>query len=163
MVKAKHKIFTTTIIILFFSAGLASGGNVAGHGVTINIQPIDEISVSGNPSLKIDHASAGQKLSEATPKSGSCAITTNGTGKKIWAGISHSMPADTSLTLHVAAPPGSGTSSGNLVLTTSAAAVVTGIGPVANSRLATTYKLNAGVKAGNISPDDRAVTFVLSD
>ncbi len=163
MVKAKHKIITTTIIILFFSGGLASGGNVAGHGVNINVQPIDEISVSGNPRLNIDHASAGQKLTEATRKSGNCAITTNGTGKKIWARISQSMPADTTLKLHVAAPPGSGISRGNLVLTTSAAAVVTGIGPVANSSLAITYNLNAGVKAGEISPDDRTVTFILSD
>jgi hypothetical protein len=113
--------------------------------------------------LNISSAVAGQEPSEVTDSSSTCAITTNGANKRITANIDTAMPADVTLKVNVAVPSGSGTSQGDVTLTTSASSVVTGISHVADSNPTITYKLNATVQAGVLSTDTRTVTFTLSD
>jgi len=143
--------------------GPALGADVSSHVMSFDFQQINEISVTGTPNLNISSAVAGQEPSEVTDSSSTCAITTNGANKRITANIDTAMPADVTLKVNVAVPSGSGTSQGDVTLTTSASSVVTGISHVADSNPTITYKLNATVQAGVLSTDTRTVTFTLSD
>lgn len=143
--------------------GAVWGGEVATQAVTFDFQEINEIEVTGSPNLTISSAIAGQQPQDATDSSSVCAVTTNGTNKRITASIDTAMPAYVTLKVNVAAPSGSGTSQSYVTLSTSATNVVTGISHVADSNCAATYKLSATVDAGVLSNEIRTVTFTLSD
>ena len=138
------------------------GADVSTHVMTFDFQAINEIEVTGTPNLTIASAIAGEQPQEVTDSSSACAITTNGANKRITASIDAAMPAYVTLKVNVAAPSGSGTSQGDVTLTTSASDVVTGMSHVADSPTIT-YKLSATVQAGVLSTDTRTVTFTLSD
>ncbi len=157
------KFFLLGAALALFSAGLVLGGDVSSQVVSFDFQQINELSVNGSPNLNISSAPAGQEPSEVTDSSSTCAVTTNGTNKRITAYIDTAMPANVTLKVNVAAPSGSGTSQGDVTLTTSASNVVTGISHVADSNPTITYKLSATVQAGVLSTDTRTVTFTLSD
>lgn len=159
----RWRFFLLIAALGFFRAGLVSGGNVSSHVVVFDFQEINEIGFTGNPNLSISSAIPGQQPSDVTDASSICAITTNGTGKRLTASIDAPMPADTSLKVNVEAPSGSGASQGYVTLTTTASNVVTGISQVADSACTVTYKLSATVAAGVRSSDTRTVTFTLSD
>jgi hypothetical protein len=157
------KFLLLPLMLALFSTGVARGSDVGSHGVSFDFQEINEISITGSPNLSISSALAGQEPSDAMDKSASCAITTNGTGKRITASIDTAMPTNAILKVAVVAPAGSGTSAGEVILSTPAVSVVTGINQVAATSLAITYKFSATVKAGVLPTDTRTVTFTLSD
>lgn len=144
-------------------SGAALGADVSTHVMTFDFQAVNEIEITGTPHLTIASAIAGEQPQEVTDSLSTCAITTNGANKRITASIDTAMPAYVTLKVHVAAPSGSGTSQGDVTLTTSAADVVTGISNVVDSSPTITYKLSATVQAGVLSTDTRTVTFTLSD
>jgi len=144
-------------------SGAALGADVSTHVMIFDFQNINEIEVTGSPNLTIASAIAGEQPQEVTDSSSTCAITTNGANKRITASIDVAMPAYVTLKVNVAAPSGSGTSQGDVTLTTSASNVVTGISHVADSSPTITYKLSATVQAGVLTTDTRTVTFTLSD
>jgi len=161
MKKFKCILLSATLIVI--CAGRTFGSDVSSHSVSLDFQQINEITVTGSPSLTVSYAEAGQEPSGVTNSSSSCAITTNGTNKKITASIDSAMPAHVTLKVNVAAPSGSGTSKGDVILTTSASDLVTGISKTVDSNMAIIYKLDAAVLAGVLSTDSITVTFTLSD
>ena len=144
-------------------SGAALGADVSTHVMTFDFQAVNEIEITGTPSLTVASAIAGEQPQEVTDSSSTCAITTNGANKRITASIDTATPAYVTLKVNVAAPSGSGTSQGDVTLSTSASDVVTGMSHVADSNPAITYKLSATVQAGVLSTDTRTVTFTLSD
>jgi hypothetical protein len=119
---------------------------------------------SGSPGLlRISTAAAG-----AQPTSVSDATTTlhirSGTGsaKKVTAQINAAMPANVSLSLTIAPPPGA-TSLGAVPLTTTARDIVTAIPTGVNTNVSMTYALSASVDAGVVSSASRSVTLTLLD
>ncbi|AOY60436.1 hypothetical protein [Desulfococcus multivorans] len=150
-------------VIGLFGAGAAIGGDVGSHPVVFDFQPIDEIAVTGRPSLGISGAIAGQQPFDAVDGSSVLAVTTNGVNRRITAGIDAPMPAHTVLEVRVSAPSGSGTGLGYAGLTPAGSAVVTGIGRVADAACAVTYRLKATASAGVCPSDAGTVTFALSD
>lgn len=141
----------------------AFGGDVGSHVVTFDFQAINEISVTGVPGLSVSFATAGQEPQEATAGSCTYAISTNGTNKKVTAGIESAMPANTTLKASAAAPSGGGASQGYVTLGTSPASLVTGISHAAESNLAVSYKLGCTVAAGVIPSSAKNVSFTISD
>ena len=157
------KFLLLAAALALFSTGPVLGGDVSSHVMSFDFQQINEISVTGTPNLNISSAVAGQEPSEAIDSSSTFGVTTNGTNKRITASIDTAMPAYVTLKVNVAAPSGSGTSQGDVTLTTSASDVVTGISHVADSNPAIIYKLSATVQAGVLATDTRTVTFTLLD
>ena len=157
------KFFLLGAVLALFSAGPVLGGDSSSQVVSFDFQQINEFSVTGSPNLNISSTPAGQEPAEVTDSSSACAVTTNGTNKRITARIDAAMPAHTTLKVSVAAPPGSGSSQGFITLTTSASNVVTGISHAAGSNCTVTYKMIATVQAGVLPTDTRTVTFTLSD
>ncbi|MEJ2611808.1 MAG: hypothetical protein P8179_17455 [Candidatus Thiodiazotropha sp.] len=157
------KFFLSAAVLALALSRTILGADVSTHVMTFDFQAINEISITGNPNLTIASATAGEQPQEVTNSLSTWAITTNGANKRITASIDTAMPTNVTLKINVTAPSGSGTSQGDVTLTTSSADVVTGISSVADSSLTVTYKLSATTQAGVLPSDTRTVTFTLSD
>jgi hypothetical protein len=131
----------------------------ATQSVGIEIQSINQIAVTGSPSLVINTAVAGAQPTQATA-SASYAITTNDTVRKITVEINQNMPNNTLLKITMA-PPTGGTSAGAITLSTTPQDAVTGFGMVTGTGLAIGYTLDATVAAGLLAPTTRTVTFTI--
>lgn len=132
----------------------------ATQSVTYEVAAVDQISVTGSPSLVVNSATAGSGLNSATA-SGSYAITTNGTGRKITASLDTDMPAGLTLSASLAAPGGA-TSAGTVGLTSVAQDVVTGITELNESGLDITYTLDAELSAGVVQSANKTVTYTVT-
>ncbi len=160
MIKLSHLIMN-----VFFTAmihGWLSATNVATQTITFSIDPITEISVSGDPTpLSASLASAGSDPSDVTEESTFYSLTTNGCSEKVVVCINAPMPTGTGLCVTVTAPNGA-TSVGCIDLDGSNQNVVTGITQVSQSNLQISYILQTTAAAGIITSTTRTVTFTLS-
>jgi hypothetical protein len=142
-----------------FAARDASA-QTATQTVSYEVTAINEISVAGSPSLVINDATAGSGLTSASA-SGTYAITTNETNRKVTAQIDSNMPSGVTLSVTLAAPTG-GTSTGAVTLSTTAQDVVTGVSNVNQSGLSISYGLAATVAAGVVAAGNRTVTYTIT-
>lgn len=158
----KKCAFIPAIGIFINMWGIAWGSNVATQTVTFSIEPISEISVSGDPpSLIATSATAGGNPADVTDTSTSYAVTTNGSSEKVVVNINSPMPDGTMLCIMATAPAGA-TSVGNVDLDTTDQNLVTGITQVAQANLQITYIFESTASAGVIASTSRVVTFTLS-
>ncbi|MBB4635439.1 hypothetical protein [Longimicrobium terrae] len=137
-----------------------ASAQTATQTVSYEVSAVNEISVSGSPSLVISAATAGSGLTSASA-SGTYAITTNETDRKITAEIDSDMPSGVTLSVSLAAPSGA-TSAGAVTLSSTAVDVVTGVSTVNQSGLNITYGLSATVSAGVVSAGNRTVTYTIT-
>lgn len=142
-----------------FAANDASAQS-ATQTVTYEVAAVDQISVTGSPSLVVNSATAGSGLNSATG-SGTYAVTTNGTARKITASLDTNMPAGVTLSASLDAPDGA-ISAGSVSLTSIAQDVVTGITELNESGLAITYTLEAALSAGVVESANKTVTFTVT-
>lgn len=162
-----RKIFVLGLVVAFALAvsGIAMAASTATQTVTYQVSTINEIAVSGDPgSLIINSAvsGAGSAPAEATDASTTYALTTNGTGETISAGLDSDMPSGVTLSINLAAPTG-GSSDGDVSLSSTAAEVVNSISGVAQSGLGITYKLDATMAAAVMaSAATKTVTLTLA-
>lgn len=144
---------------LSLTAGGIAHAQTATQVVGIQVQSINQIAVTGSPSLVINAAVAGSQPTQATA-SGTYAITTNDTSRIVTVEIDNNMPANTTLKITMGAPSG-GTSAGAVTLSTTPQNAVTGFGMVIGSALSIGYTLDATVSAGIIAATSRTVTFTI--
>ena len=137
-----------------------ASAQTATQTVSYEVSAVNEISVSGSPSLVISAATAGSGLTSASA-SGTYAITTNETDRKITAEIDSDMPSGVTLSVSLAAPSGA-TSTGVVTLSSTAVDVVTGVSTVNQSGLSISYGLSANVSAGVVSAGNRTVTYTIT-
>ena len=129
--------------------------------VTFQVNAINQISVSGTPSLLINAATAGSAPTSVTSSGNTWAVTTNQSTAMITASIPTAMPAGLTLSANLAAPAGA-TSTGLTALGTTAVNVVTGITKLNASGLSLTYQLDATAAAGVVTSATRVVTFTIT-
>lgn len=128
--------------------------------VGYEVAAINEISVSGSPSLVINDATPGSGLVSASA-AGTYAITSNQSNRKITASIDTNMPSNVTLSVQLAAPTNA-TSAGVVNLSTTAQDVVTGISNVNESGLSISYGLSATVAAGVVAAANKTVTYTIT-
>ncbi|NNE70001.1 MAG: hypothetical protein HKN29_06510 [Rhodothermales bacterium] len=137
-------------------------GTWMNQSVTVSVDTINELSVSGNVTLTISTATAGSAPDEDTDAASTYAVTVNGTGKKITGSLDADYTTGITLELLLAAPTG-GTAV-EKTLSTAAQDLVTGFGKVAESGLTVTYTASAAVTvASNGAGQARTVTLTLAD
>lgn len=153
--------YTAAAALLVPAFAGTAAAQTATQSVSYEVQAISQISFSGSPSLVISAATAGSAPTSASA-SGSYAITTNESGKKITAQIDSNMPTGVTLTVSLAAA-GGGMSEGAVVLSTTPVDAVTGISTVSQSGLAVGYQLSATVAAGVVPAGSRTVTYTITD
>ena len=129
--------------------------------VTFAVNAINQIAITGAPSLTITTAVAGSAPTSVTDASSAWAVTTNQTGAKISASIPSNMPAGLTLSANLAAPTGA-TSASFQSLSTVSVDLVTAITKLAQGSLTATYKLDATAAAGVVASATRLVTYTIS-
>jgi hypothetical protein len=128
--------------------------------VTFQVDAINQIAVTGTPSLRITTASAGSAPTTVTA-SGTWAVTTNQTNAKITASIPSAMPNGLTLSADLGAPAGA-TGGGVMGLGTTAGDLVTGITKLNATGLTLNYTLDATPVAGVVTSATRVVTFTIT-
>jgi hypothetical protein len=147
------------LAISFFVAASASA-QTATQSVTFQVDAINQIALSGSPSLVVNTATAGSAPTQASAAA-TWAVTTNQTGAKITASINSAMNAGLTLQVNLSAPAGA-TSAGAQTLSTTAVDVVTGITKLAQSGISVGYTLDATAAAGVVSSTSRTVTYTIT-
>ena len=155
--------FRALAALLVFGAlvGSRADAQTAIQTVTFEVNAINQVAVTGSPSLTISTATPGSAPTAATAN-GTWAITTNQTGSKITGSLGAAMPAGVTLFANLTAPDGGATSAGAVGLGTTAVDLVTGITKLNASALALTYTLNATAAAGVVASTTREVTFTVT-
>lgn len=151
---------TLAIAASAFAVQDASAQQTAQQVVSYEVAAVDQITVSGSPSLVINSATAGSTLNSASA-SGTYAVTTNGANRKITAAIDTNMPTGVTLTVSLGAPTGA-TSAGTVTLNNVAQDVVTGISTVNQSGLSISYGLSATISAGVVPAGNKTVTYTIT-
>jgi DNA-binding response OmpR family regulator len=146
--------------LLVLAAAASASAQSATQSVAYQVNAINQIAVTGTPTLTITTATAGSAPSSVTSTGHTWAVTTNQTGAKITASIPSNMPAGVTLSANLGAPAGA-TSAGLMPLTTVAADLVTGITKLAATGLTVTYQLDATAAAG-VQTGTRVVTYTIT-
>jgi len=168
------KVLVVSLLVtaLIASLGVLSVAATTGaQTLTYEVTAINEISVSGTPSLTVITAVAGQDptfVEDDTDNTYS--VTTNSTSaKKITVGLNSDMTSGLTLLVKMASPTIGATGKDAYVdisnTATTAANVLTAITKTngVENAAAITYKLSATAAAGVIASDTRTVTFTLTD
>lgn len=148
------------VLALVAGGAVSVSAQTATQSVGYSVSAINQIAVTGSPSLTVTTATAGSAPTPATDATSSWAITTNATNKKLTASINTAMPTGVTLEVNVTAPS-TGTSASFQSLSTTAVDVVTAISQVASSGLGITYRLSATLAAGTVASASKTVTYTL--
>lgn len=154
---------TRTAVLLLAAAALAArdaSAQSATQTLTYEVAPVDQLSVTGAPTLVANSAIAGSNLAQVNATA-AYAITTNGTNRKITASLDSNLPTGMTLRVSLAAPVGA-TSSGMVHLDATPRDVVTGITRRYQANLPIQYNLSADVTAGVVPAGNRTVTFTIT-
>ena len=147
--------------LLVAVAATSAAAQTATQTVTFQVDAINQIGVTGSPTMAITAAVAGSAPTSVTSAGNTWAVTCNQTGAKITASIGVAMPAGVTLSATLGAPAGAA-SAGIKALGTAAVDMVTGITKLNSSGLALTYQLDATAAAGVITSTTRVVTYTIT-
>jgi len=153
-------IFALAALLTLTASVSTAQSNKATHSVSVNVAEIAVISVSGDVSMRIATATAGQAPDPVSAKS-TYNVTTNGKDKKISAELDKDMPEGLTLSATMDAPEGA-TSAGKRALSKKAVDLVSKIEQVRGTGLGLTYEAVATVEA---DPDNvtRTVTYTITN
>jgi hypothetical protein len=155
--------------MLFLFAGMTSAAFAQSdnHTVTVEIQAINQVAITGDVALTISTATAGQAPDDATGQT-TYAFTSNDTGGATRITASTNVDPTSlgsggaGITLSVAAAaPGTGNSLGTVALNTGAVDVVNNINAVSASGLTLDYTLSATAAAGQLASTALTVTYTI--
>lgn len=158
MKAARLALVTGALVAATAGRGAAQ---TATQTVTYAVSAINQISITGTPSLSVTTATAGSAPTSVSDATSAWSVTTNQTGAKISASIPTAMGTGLTLSVNLGAPSGA-TSAGLLALGTTAVDLVTSITKLASAGLTATYQLAATAAAGVVSSSTKVVTYTIS-
>ena len=157
--KASRSMIMSGLLVI--AAAASAAAQTATQTVTLQVDAINQVAVSGTPSMTITAAVAGGAPTSVTSSGNTWAVTTNQTGAKITASIGSAMPTGVTLSANLGNPSGA-TSAGLQALGTGAVDMVTGITKLNQSGMSLTYQLDATSAAGVVASTTRVVTFTIT-
>jgi hypothetical protein len=140
---------------------MADSQLTANQTVNLQVDEIQQISVSGPATLHITTAVPGSGPRTVRDATTTYSVTSNDRTKKISARINASLPTGMALNLTATAPTG-GASTGKKTLTTSDQDVVTGLSKL-NDTAGLTYELAATAEAGKLPATTRTVVLTITE
>jgi hypothetical protein len=159
----RKSLVLAMVVLSTMLAVNAFAATYANQTITFEIMEISQISVSDNPGpLVISLLDEFGDLVSATDATTWYDITTNEVSQRITGELSSSMPNYTTLEVALDAPTG-GSSSGQVVLTTSPQNLVTGISTLSETELTIGYEFSATIAAQHIHESYRTVTLTIAD
>lgn len=148
------------ILAMLCAIGRHAAAQSATQTLTFQVDAINQIAFTGNPSLVINTAAAGSNPSSVTAAV-TWAVTTNQANAKITASLNAALPANVTLTVDLAPATGA-SSAGAQSLGTTSVDLVTAVTRVAESALGVTYTLSATAAAGVVASTTRTVTYTIT-
>lgn len=154
------RFFSLALASLLFTSVAFAQSNASTQQVSINVEEIDVISISGSVNMTINQATAGQAPDAATA-SATYSVTTNGKNRKISAELDQDMPEGLTLFAEMSAP-GDSKSKGKVELGNKSKDLVHKLTKVNAAGLALNYEAVATVDA---DPDNvvRTVTYTITN
>lgn len=146
---------------LVLAAALPAAAQTATQTVTWQVDAVNQVGLTGSPTMSITAAVAGNAPTTVTSSGNSWAVTTNQSTAKVTASLASAMPTGLTLSASLAAPPGA-TSAGLIALGTAPVDVVTGITRLNASGLSLSYQLSATSSAGVVSSTSSVVTYTIT-
>ncbi len=143
-------------------ASAAVSAQTATQTVTFQVDAINQVGVTGSPSLTVNTATAGSAPTQVSSSGHTWAVTTNQTGAKITASIASNMPAGLTLQATLGVGATGASSAGAKTLSTVAQDMVTGLTKVNATGLTLSYTLDATAAAGVVTSSSRVVTFTIT-
>ena len=156
-------------LLLVFLLGAAAPGTTAqtaSQRVTIVIEEVSVLALSGDVTLRAASSAVGQAPHAATDTTATYAFFTTGSGKKITGVLDRGDGTEMTLGVALAAPSTSGASEGGRVLQDARAVdLVTGLAHVDEAGLGITYTASVGGVAGSAEGAERVltVTYTVTD
>ncbi|MFW5998878.1 MAG: hypothetical protein ACOC1O_04380 [bacterium] len=166
MKNTKKWLLFLTFILILFNTNIIFADTTATQDVSITVEPINEISVSsGTIDLVInaDNASVSDGIYSVSDSNTTLSYTTNESGKKISAELDSKF---TNIALKIDVTPNENTSvsTDEIILSTIANDIITGIDNSSDNEMIITY--TAEVQS-DVTPDEsgesNTVTFTLTD
>lgn len=157
--KVSRSVLLSGLLVL--AAAASAAAQTTTQTVTWQIDAVNQVAVTGSPTLDILAAVAGNAPTSVTSAGNTWAVTTNQSTAKITASIGSAMPAGVTLSATLGAPAGAA-SAGLVALGTVVVDMVTGITKLNASGLALSYQLDATSAAGVITSTTRVVTYTIT-
>ena len=158
-------LLVAALALLALASNIGRSQNTATRAVTVAVNAIAKISVTGNPgALTITDGPTGtDALTSVSDGSTSYSITHNSpTDMRITAGLDAALPAGFAIAVSLAS--NKGTSGGSTTIPAgSAVNVVTGIARGADAGRTITYTFSANASAGTLASQTRTVTLTLTN
>src|SRR5205823_3439307 len=129
--------------------------------VTWQIDAVNQVAVTGSPTMAVTAAVSGNPPTSVTSSGNTWAVTTNQSTAKNTASIGSAKPAGVTLSANLRAPAGAG-SAGLGALSTAAVDVVAGITKLNASGLSLSYQRDASSSAGVVASTTRVVTYTIT-
>lgn len=148
--------------LLMSVAAATSSAQTATQTVTFQVDAINQVGVSGSPSLTVNSATPGSAPTQVSSTGHTWAVTTNQTNAKITASIASNMPSGLTLQATLGVGATGATSTGAKTLSTVAQDLVTGLTKVNATGLTLGYTLDATAAAGVVTSASRVVTFTIT-
>jgi len=145
------------IILSIFFCGTAFASNTATQKITIKVEAINEISVSGDPEVFLISDSKTSAADDST----TYAMTINETNKKITATIDKELPKGLTLTVYLDPPEGA--VSNEVALSPRPQDVVSRINPIAAKDMKIHYTLTVDEELPEIAESSVNVIFTIVD
>lgn len=154
------RFLSIALASLLFAGASFAQSNASTQQVSIDVEEINVISISGSVSMTINTATAGEAPDAATA-SATYAVTTNGKNRKISAELDSDMPEGLTLFAEMSAP-GDARSKGKVELGSRSKNLVDKLTKVNASGLSLAYEAVATVDA---DPDNvtRTVTYTITN
>jgi len=153
------RFFSIALASLLLTGASLAQSNVSTQQVSINVEEIDVISISGSVNMTINTVTAGEAPDAATA-SATYAVTTNGKNRKISAELDQDMPEGLTLYAEMSAP-GEARSKGKVELGSKSKSLIDKLTKVNAAGLTLAYEAVATVDA---DPDNvtRTVTYTIT-
>lgn len=154
------RFLSIALASLLFAGASFAQSNASTQQVSIDVEEINVISISGSVNMTINTATAGEAPDAATA-SATYAVTTNGKNRKISAELDSDMPEGLTLFAEMSAP-GDARSKGKVELGSRSKNLVDKLTKVNASGLSLAYEAVATVDA---DPDNvtRTVTYTITN
>lgn len=155
-------IFVAAVVVA--GPQFANAQSVAAQSVTLQVQAVTKIAVSGNPgAMTITDAVAGSNLTAVADNSTNYSITTNTDNMKIVGSISAPMPAGTQLKIQLASNRGISLGSMDVSNALSPVDLVTGVNKGSDQNQSISYVFSANADVPSIPSDSRIITLTLTN
>ena len=152
------------LLVLLVCGATSASAQTDTQDVTVVVQEVNEIVVSGNVSITLNSLDGGGDYNDVTDASTTYDLTTNGTNKKITAVLGAEYATGISLAVLLGAPTGATAAGSAQTLNASTATdLVTGISN-SGSGLSISYTASAtSAAATNGAGETQTVTFTVTD